>query len=236
MSAPARHTPELLDRIRADIAAGRSRREIATAVGVGESAITKWVARHGLGTFRIGRVRPVPADFAEHATRETRDQLRARYGVGHHVLGQWCAAVGRAPMQAGTHAKARPADFADKHGQMTVADLCAHYAAGKATVRRWASELALRKQPFGTGRPKGSKSVTTAKLLPFHKPAPVPLMRDLSVAGQAADYLRRLGPVIRCDAAGKYDPAGSHYRRGSTVLTAGEIIARAERLGWRQAA
>lgn len=56
--------------------------------------------------------------------------------------------------------------------------------------------------------------------------------RDNSVAGQAADYLRRFGPVVRCNAKGRYDENGTHWRRNASILTADEIIERAEANGF----
>lgn len=56
--------------------------------------------------------------------------------------------------------------------------------------------------------------------------------RDTSLAGQAADYLRRFGPVVRCDDRGRYNENGTHWRRNFSVLTADEIIERAEANGF----
>lgn len=50
--------------------------------------------------------------------------------------------------------------------------------------------------------------------------------------GQAVDFLRKFGPISRCFSTGKLDPKGDHWRRGSTVLNAAEVIERAERLGF----
>jgi transposase-like protein len=232
--ARATSTPAVIDRIRADMAAGRSRREIAADIGVGESAITKWVRKHNLGTFRIGRVRPAPSDFAEHAARETRTHLQKRYRVGHHVLAQWCAAVGRVPMRGGSPIKHAPDGFALIASQHSLTDLARRYGVSTSTVSRWSREVGVTRTRGGERKTDG-KTITPAsvpKLQAYHRATPTIVHRDLSTAGMAADYLRRLGPVVRCDDAGRYDPAGSHYRRGSTVLTHDEVIARAERLGW----
>jgi hypothetical protein len=48
----------------------------------------------------------------------------------------------------------------------------------------------------------------------------------------AVDHLRRFGPVVRCTPAGGFDPKGRHWRRGSAVLTAAEIVERALAKGW----
>jgi hypothetical protein len=49
----------------------------------------------------------------------------------------------------------------------------------------------------------------------------------------AVDYLRRLAPIGRCDANGKADPVGTHYRYGSSVLTVAEVMQRAKTKGWQ---
>jgi hypothetical protein len=59
--------------------------------------------------------------------------------------------------------------------------------------------------------------------------------RDTSPDGEAADYLRRFGPVYRCNSVGRPDIAGKFWRRGSAVLTSAELIERADYLRSREA-
>jgi hypothetical protein len=108
-------------------------------------------------------------------------------------------------------------------------DLEARYSVGVETIRRWRLECGVPLQP---------RVPRQKKLLPFkqnaYTTAPIDRAhRDDSLAGQAADYLRRFGPVIRCNAAGRYDPNGDRWLRGSSLLTADEVIERAEFNGWR---
>lgn len=70
------------------------------------------------------------------------------------------------------------------------------------------------------------------KRMPY-KAAPDHVYVDPSEAGQAAEYLRRFGPVVRCNEGGAYDPAGARWRRGSVVLSAAEIVERARHNGWQ---
>lgn len=57
-------------------------------------------------------------------------------------------------------------------------------------------------------------------------------MRDLTLAGQAADFLRRFGSVYRCDVTGKPNSKGTRWKRNYSVLTDDELMHRARRLGW----
>jgi hypothetical protein len=59
-----------------------------------------------------------------------------------------------------------------------------------------------------------------------------PARRDMTRIGQAADFLRRFGPVFRCGPGGVALQSGLHWNRGGFVLTDAELVARAERLGW----
>ncbi len=49
----------------------------------------------------------------------------------------------------------------------------------------------------------------------------------------AAFYLRRLTSVMRCDVAGRLDPAGTHWRYGSRVLERVEVVQLALSKGWQ---
>lgn len=101
-----------------------------------------------------------------------------------------------------------------------------HYHASLSTVTRWRREMELKAQAR-LKRPEAK----TIRYAPFRQ---IPLInnRDMSCAGQAADYLRRYGAVYRCDAVGKPNPKGTHWKRNFAVLTDEEIVSRAIRLGW----
>lgn len=101
-----------------------------------------------------------------------------------------------------------------------------HYRASLGTITRWRRELDLRPQARikkGIGQQRTSRGFVERPLL---------IMRDLTLAGQAADFLRRYGSVFRCDAAGKPDAKGSHWKRNFSVLDDSELMHRATRLGW----
>lgn len=51
-------------------------------------------------------------------------------------------------------------------------------------------------------------------------------------AVDAADFLRRVAPILRCNPDGSLNPRGTHWRRGSAVLAAEDVIERALAKGW----
>ena len=140
-----------------------------------------------------------------------------------------------------------PADFAKVAATRTIFELRKHYGKGERTIKRWLNEAGIersRASRFG-GRelpPRPVKAETpsprkaTAPRAVWRQPGPRPLPdhRDNSRAGLAAQYLQRFGPVVRCDEKGALTPKGTHWLRGGRfILTDDEIIARAERNGWR---
>lgn len=210
--------------------AGASISEMRARYGAGTFVVNRWIAQIG-GKPRAKRVllpRSIPEDFPIHAATETVDQLMKRYGCGTVAIARWR----REALAAGTltrsarDLKPLPDDFAAAAANLTDRDVLERYAISKPTLRKWCAKagVVLRKAPRipppnlgGMGRPKA---------------APFAAHRDHSRAGQAADYLRRYGPVIRCKADGTFDPKGDHWRRGAAILTADEVIARARRNGW----
>lgn len=128
----------------------------------------------------------------------------------------------------GLHA---PEDFAEQARHMTRAALARHYGRDTHVIDRWRAETGavVRKPVIVASQDRG--------LSDMFRP-----WRDGSLAGRAADYLRKWGPVFRCDEQGHQTNAGTHWNRGGrTILTDAELIERAERNGfdadaWRRIA
>lgn len=167
-----------------------------------------------------------PADFVANASAEYNEALAFRYSVGINTITRWRRETAtRAPIPS--RGQPMPQGFPSVAAVMSNKHLEARYSVGAETVKRWRAECGVPLPP------------RSPKLLPFKQnafqTAPVDRPhRDDSIAGQAADFLRRLGPVIRCDRSGRYDQNGDRWRRGSTLLTADEVIERAVRNGWRR--
>ncbi|MEH3121197.1 MAG: helix-turn-helix domain-containing protein [Sphingomonas phyllosphaerae] len=153
--------------------------------------------------------------------------------VSRRGLGAW--ACGKPDL------KPVPEGFADAWAEHPQAELRKIYNASSSTVQRWVTICGLQ-------RPRGRNVRPAAKPEPFvRQPAPkrparvvnrvtAPIDRphlDNTLAGRAADYLRRFGPVTRCNEAGRYDPNGMFWSRGGSYpLNAEEIVSRARRNGW----
>lgn len=169
---------------------------------------------------------PIPEDFAEFAVGKPLINLARHYGKCRRTVQRWRAQL-EMPERVGRGApppsRPLPDDFATVAVGKTVAELSKHYVAGHRTVERWLSQAGVARTV--TKRTNGPNPMGVLTLVQRDH-------RDYTQAGQAADYLRRLSPLTRCDPAGRYDANGTCWRRGSTVLTAGDVIARAERQGW----
>lgn len=210
-------------------ASGASVTELRMRYRVGQHLIARWIKQIG-GKPRSRQnvaLRPVPDDFAQWAAVETVDKLMSRYGCGTVLIARWRKESG-APRPHNRPGGQKPiADgFADAAARLNITQLEEHFGVSRATIRKWLERAGLK-----AARPH-RVIVPCTSSMGRPKAAPVITNRDTSRAGMAADYLRRFGPVVRCKANGSFDPKGSHWRRGSTVLCADEIIARAIRNGW----
>lgn len=134
-----------------------------------------------------------------------------------------------------------PEGFADLWRTMSQSQLSDHYNRASSVIQTWCKQLGL-KRPTGVHLSRGPKVAKPAKrpshVVSYHRAAPIPIVRDNSEAGLAAQYLQRFGSVYRCTETGRADQQGTHWRRGCAVLTAEEIIERAIYNGYqaRQAA
>jgi hypothetical protein len=174
---------------------------------------------------------PIPDGFAEFAAGKPLIDLAYHYGKCRRTIQRWRAQLGmpdRVERGAPPPSRPVPDSFALVAPGKSIKELCKHYTAGHRSIERWLKQTGIKRGTARTATKRIGGPNPLATLNPVgHE------HRDFSVAGQAADFLRRLGPVVRCDAAGRFDPKGDHWRRGSGLpLTADEVIARATRNGW----
>lgn len=234
-------------------AQGMSARRIGEEIGRSDDAVYLLKRKvPGLSFNATGGLRPVPADFAEHAYEKIPD-LKVRYGASHAVICRWREKIGitrqmlrdHLAQVSGRGRKPIPEGFAEYQRGRTVEDVARHFGLHEKTAKRMFAELGINRQKqYNEARAAQAAQRKAAKSAP--KPASSSVDRsafigtgkidrphiDVTPAGQAAEFLRRFGPVVRCDERGRYDPAGNRWRRGSALLTADEIIQRAIRNGW----
>lgn len=189
-----------------------------------EIALTK-LGRQKIGGDGGGHYKPRPVDFEEYAPLEHNPALMRRYDVKVTLISRWRRETGIKPPEHRIAPRVRrciiPDGFAEMARQSNDTWLADKFGVARHTVKRWRETLgisATRIVPF-----KQNTYTTT----PIDRPH-----RDDSRAGQAADYLRRFGPVVRCDHNGRYSERGKFWRRGSTVLFPDDVIERAIRNGW----
>lgn len=174
------------------------------------------------------RQRPVPADFRIFGAKMALRELTAHYGCSTRTITRWRMETGTPMANLGPAKLPVPDDFAQVAPTMTIADLCRHYGKVFDTVKGWTLMAGVRAKAYTRG-PRlivgnAERTFANARMISH---------RDDSRVGRAVDYLRRFGPVVRCDAEVRYAEKGDHYRRGCSILTGAEIIDRAERNGWQ---
>lgn len=214
----------------AEFAAIETNAQLRKRYGVGAGALTRWRTTTGIygpGRTKVPAVARIPEWFEEAARTRTNRELEERAGVSNRTVRHWRSLLsiraktdGREPHNK-IHA---PPEFASLVGTMTRNGLRLHFNKSLNTIDRWCREAGVRPKaapPRGVDRSARQMTAQAAVI-----------RRDFTPAGRAADYLRRYGPVVRCDPRGQYDPNGEHWRRGSAVLAPQEVIERAERLGW----
>lgn len=184
-------------------------------------------------------------EFATVAPGKTNEELIAYFGVSAPTISRYRSRYGiPAPRQSTGHrGDAPPADFADLAPTMTMQGLCEHYGCSEWMITQWlrACEVQTRGRIY-------NRTASYKRVLPMiadragrsFNPR-LHAHHDDTLAGRAADHLRRFGPVIRCNSGGRYDPKGDHYLRGSTVLSRAETVERAIAKGfdpeaWRRVA
>ena len=159
--------------------------------------------------------RPVPKDFAIHAKVEISIQLEARYRCGSKLITRWRQITGvKAPNQHRIP-KLVPLGFKALASTMHRYDAIKHFGIGITTLDRWVAETGARFKTFHRFSPTIAPALTPAA--------------DSSLAGQAAQHLRRIMPVYK---ASVLDPKRTGYIVGGRAMATEEMIAMAARKGW----
>lgn len=182
---------------------------------------------------------PVPADFAAQAAIMHRAALVRHYAISWTALDRMIALTGIQPLktspfgpdtQPAMRGRPVPADLADMAGKMTRTELQAHYVCHDETLRRWLKATGIEPQPY-------VRAAHTVRRRPRYNITPtagrgsrLKIERVTTQHEDAADVLRRFGPVYRCDDNGAANPHGKLWRIGCGFpITGDELLARAER-------
>lgn len=212
----------------------------------GPAVIRRWLDETGAPEGPDKRLRtpePPAADFATLAPGMTISESKLFWKRGETTLRRWEEDTGVRMLREG-RLRPIPADFKTLHATMAIPELAKHYRTCKSVVRRWAGQAGVarrhgvrirlaKSEPFVRAAPEKKRPKPASASGAGNRMAPVDhVQRDMSRAGQAADYLRRYAPVTRCDEHGRYNPDGAYWRRGSTVLDAEAIVERAIWNGW----
>jgi hypothetical protein len=181
-------------------------------------------------TARRKDARPMPADFAEIAPTRRVVDLAAHYGCARAAVYRWLADAAIAPPERHDKRKV-PADFRERAQSSSKAALGRHYSIHVKVIERWLRETGVRPQRGTPGRkaaPQPSRVHTFNKQAPRRAAAPL-AGRD----EEAAQYLRRRFPSVHhCTESGAADPKGKFWRVGLKVLTAEDLVAKAQARGW----
>lgn len=171
------------------------------------------------------RKRGMPDDFAALAPTMSAADLARHYACSTYKITEWFAELGMSRSNS-TRFKplgSAPESFARVAPTMTLHELEMMFDRGACVIKRWCAECGVQPRRYVP------HFVTRGNRMPA---APV-VFHERSRAGEAAQYLRRFGPIYRCNANGGADAKGDHWSRSGFVLTDDEIIQRAERLGWQ---
>ena len=229
-------TSEQVSTIGERVKAGESSEAIAKTYGCDRKVILRLVRKHALGPWVSQtnqpqqKHRPAPADFAELTAVMSDNALAKHYRCNGNAPARWRRELGlpaRSMQAGGSNKIAMPEGFAEFAPGKTVEEIAKHYGIGHDTARRLRVEAGIKGVPSGWQARSGNPARPAHLVRNAYQTTAIDrAARDMSIAGQACDYLRRFGPVSRCP-----DREG-YWRRGSSVLTGAELIERAERLGW----
>lgn len=195
----------------------RKRRFRPCAISLPQDAIFADVSSLPLFAFLRAPERPI---YRPRATPQVKHCRECGVVINRSSRGRCkpCATIGLK--------RSMPEDFLPILRKLGSQGAARHYHASLATVTRWRRELELKPQA------RMKKGIGQSRTDRGFVPRPLIQNRDMSLAGQAADFLRGFGAVYRCDERGRATPKGTHWRRGFAVMGDDELMHRAQRLGW----
>ncbi|WP_333571336.1 hypothetical protein [Sphingomonas sp.] len=222
------------------LALQKSRQQLIVHYRAGADTVTRWLNELSSSERPAnwtGRPRiEIPADFQESAALLGNPALAEKYGCGKSTIIRWRRELGvkapRRPLE-GRDRSPPPAGFAEVARTTSVEMLCVRYRVERRRVLRWLRETGFAPKPnkLVVMQNMGKRNVAAAQVAPTN--------RDMSLAGRAADFLQKRGPIFRCDFIGRFKLGGTHWKWRGKAHTAAEIIAAAAERGfdpdaWKQ--
>lgn len=179
--------------------------------------------------------RPIPDNFAEMIRTMPRGQVRKHFRVGTVIFAKWLKSIDAPVNRFQAAPTPVPEDFEALAPTHTGKALSEYYGVSKDVITRWRKITDIR-SPYSLRKKKGP---TTPKARSTHSwGAPkVTVMdtRTTSPMSKAQDFMQRQGwPCWRCNENGSFNRKGTHFHLGRLIVTESELLARAERKGWRQ--
>lgn len=159
----------------------------------------------------------------------------------HHKLGPWKSCPAR-------NTKPDRDSLAERMATSTMAELSDAYQVSAKTVYLWAHQYGLpTKRDLGlTEHQKRQRSERVRKQAVVQQASRAftrqsftiqarteGYQRDMSEAGQAADFMRRDRRVFRCDISGNQSQGGKYWMCGIVWMTDAELIERARAKGFQ---
>jgi hypothetical protein len=187
---------------------------------LGTGTMRRWVIECGIAdeiTARQGKpaqLRPMPEDFPIYAGKETNDKLRDRFTCGEALILRWRRECGiKSPSNAKETGDA-PANFVALAANLYRYEAAQRFGVSGYKLARWVRETGAK---FKQRKPYGA---VQQSLIP---PA------DDSMAGRAAQHLRRLMPVYQ---ASILDKKRTGHVVGGRHMETQDMITMAQKRGF----
>lgn len=183
---------------------------------------------------------PTEQDFAAFAPGKTTAELCEHFNLGRTSI----TLLRRRTGIAGTPSPKfeLPDDFRERAKSMSMSQLAKHYGVGSGTIQRLCDENGIKTKGLKPAKPRAPKKrISEKKFVNWGRPAAAPLAVDHTLAGQAANHLRRFYPTVHrmsihephtLRLKGIPDGGKGHYQVGREVMTIADMCSLAKSMGW----
>ena len=238
MNAPVKRRPPPAD-FAAVVAQIETANKLAKHYKCGHDTVVRWLTEAGLKAAKVyTRGAPAPDDFTAMAPKNSKAALCRYYSCSFDVINRWLEETGakHGARPSGYNfikVKLRPIpdDWASVAPRMSKTALRRHYSAAGETIDRWITESRIAPLDTRIAHQRAAMAQRfaanggTSRMGRAHHVQVSDKIRTMY--DDAANALRKYGPVNRCDVNGKYQQAGDYWRVGWNVITGDELLERA---------